>query len=99
MLDDLHEIRSSDCQDALSVVIAGMPPGSQFVAASRSEQPHLPRLRASGDTFEVLARDLALDVAGAAQIFSLRTSRRRKRRWPRSSREPKAGRSASTWPR
>ena len=53
IVDDLHEIRSSDCQDALSVVIAGMPPGSQFVAASRSEQPHLPRLRASGDTFEI----------------------------------------------
>ena len=39
ILDDLHEIRSSECQDALSVVIAGVPPGSQFVAASRAEQP------------------------------------------------------------
>ena len=39
MLDDLHELRSPDCHDVLSVVISGIPPGSQLVAASRSEQP------------------------------------------------------------
>jgi LuxR family maltose regulon positive regulatory protein len=44
MLDDLHELRSPACHDALSVVISGVPRGSQLVAASRSEQPHLPRL-------------------------------------------------------
>ena len=65
MLDDLHELRSPDCHDALGVVIAGIPAGSQLVAASRSEQPHLPRLRASGDAFELGAGDLALDAAGA----------------------------------
>ena len=45
MLDDLHELRSPACHDVLGVVISGIPPGSQFVAASRFEQPHLPRLR------------------------------------------------------
>ena len=70
MLDDLHELRSPDCHDVLSVAISGIPPGSQLVAASRSEQPHLPRLRAAGDAVELLAGDLALDAAGAAQIFS-----------------------------
>ena len=70
MLDDLHELRSPACHDVLSVVISGIPRGSQLVAASRSEQPHLPRLRVSGDAVEFLAGDLALDAAGAEQIFS-----------------------------
>jgi LuxR family maltose regulon positive regulatory protein len=70
MLDDLHELRSPDCHDVLGVVIAGIPPGSQLVAASRSEQPHLPQLRVTGDTWEIGASDLAFDAVGAEQIFS-----------------------------
>ena len=70
MLDDLHELRSPACHDALGVVISGIPRGSQLVAASRSEQPQLPRLRAAGDAVELLADDLALDAAGAEQIFA-----------------------------
>ena len=70
MLDDLHELQSPDCHDVLSVAIAGVPHGSQVVAASRSEQPHLPRLRAAGTALELLAGDLALDAAGAEHIFS-----------------------------
>jgi LuxR family transcriptional regulator, maltose regulon positive regulatory protein len=70
MLDDLQELRSPACHDVLSVVISGIPRGSQLVAASRSEQPHLPRLRASGDGLELVAVDLALDAAGAEQIFA-----------------------------
>ena len=70
MLDDLHVLESPACHDVLSIVIAGVPPGSQLVAASRFEQPHVPRLRASGDVLEVVASDLALDADGAAQILS-----------------------------
>ena len=70
MLDDLHELRSPACHDVLGVVISGIPAGSQLAAASRAEQPHLPRLRVSGDALEFVAGDLALDVAGAEQIFS-----------------------------
>ena len=70
MLDDFHELQGRGCHDVLGVVIAGIPPGSQLVAASRSEQPHLPRLRASGEAFEFAASDLALDAMGAEQIFS-----------------------------
>ncbi|HEY5858066.1 MAG TPA: LuxR C-terminal-related transcriptional regulator [Aldersonia sp.] len=70
MLDDLHELRSPACHDVLGVVISGVPHGSQLVAASRTEQPHLPVLRASGDAVEVVAGDLALDAEGARQIFS-----------------------------
>ena len=70
MLDDLHELRSPACHDVLGVVISGIPRGSQLVAASRFEQPHLPRLRVSGDALELQTDDLALDAAGAEQIFA-----------------------------
>ena len=48
MLDDLHELRSPACHDVLERGDLGDPPGSQLVAASRFEQPHLARLRAVG---------------------------------------------------
>jgi LuxR family transcriptional regulator, maltose regulon positive regulatory protein len=70
MLDDLHELRSPACHDVLGMIISAIPPGSQLAATSRSEQPHLPRLRASGDALEIGAGDLALDAAAAWQIFS-----------------------------
>jgi LuxR family maltose regulon positive regulatory protein len=69
-LDDLHELRSEDCHDVLGVIIAKLPAGSQLVSASRFEQPHLPRLRTSGHALEFVAADLALDAAGAEQIFA-----------------------------
>ena len=71
MLDDLHELQSPACHDVLGVVISGIPPGSQLVTASRFEQPHLPRMRASGDALELVAADLALGPGGAEQIFSM----------------------------
>jgi LuxR family maltose regulon positive regulatory protein len=70
MLDDPHELQSPACHDVLSVVISGIPRGSQLAAASRAEQPNLPRLRASGDALEFGPGDLALDAAGARQIFA-----------------------------
>jgi len=70
LIDDLHELRSPACQDVLTVVLAGVPPGSQVVTASRDEQPHLARLRASGGAVELRAEDLALDVRAAEQIFA-----------------------------
>jgi LuxR family maltose regulon positive regulatory protein len=70
MVDDLQELHEPACHDALGVAIRGIPDGSQLVAASRFEQPHLPRLRASGDAVEVVGEDLALDVAGAEQVFA-----------------------------
>lgn len=70
MLDDLHELRSPVCHDVFGMVIAAIPVGSQLAAASRSEQPHLPRLRVSGEALEFGAADLALDAAGARQIFA-----------------------------
>jgi len=70
MLDDLHELQSPACHDVLDTVISAIPRGSQLAVASRCEQPHLPRLRASGQALEFGAGDLALDAAGAQQIFA-----------------------------
>ena len=52
----------------LGVVISGIPRGSQLVTASGSEQPHLPRLRASGDAVEFVASDLTLDAMRRADL-------------------------------
>lgn len=70
MIDDLHELQNPACHDVLDVVLSGIPQGSQVVAASRSEQRHLPRLRASGDGLEIGASELTLDATGAARIFA-----------------------------
>jgi LuxR family maltose regulon positive regulatory protein len=70
MLDDLHELQSPTCHDVLGMVISGMPEGCQLATASRSEQPHLPRLRASRMALELGPGDLALDATGARQIFA-----------------------------
>jgi LuxR family transcriptional regulator, maltose regulon positive regulatory protein len=69
MVDDLHLLTSPACHDVLSVVVAGVPAGSQFVAASRTPQPHVPSRRAMGDVLEIGAEDLAMDAAAAQQIF------------------------------
>lgn len=70
VLDDLHEVRSAACHDVLGIVVGGIPDGSQLVAASRDEQPHLARLRATDETVEVGVRELALDAEGTAQVFA-----------------------------
>ena len=69
MVDDLHLLRSPACHDVLSVVLAGVPHGSQFVAASRAAQPHVPSHRATGDLLEIGTDDLAMDAVAAHQIF------------------------------
>ena len=70
MLDDLDELQSPACWDVLSVVMTGMPEGSQLATASRVEQPHLPGPRVSGDVVEFGIDDLVLDPDGARQIFA-----------------------------
>jgi LuxR family maltose regulon positive regulatory protein len=70
VMDDFHELRQPACHDALSIVIDGISTGSQLVTASRSEQPHLARLRVSGSALELQATDLALGAEAASAIFS-----------------------------
>lgn len=69
MVDDLHVLKSPACHDVLGIVISGVPDGSQFVAASRTTQPHVASLRAADGVQEIGAEQLALDAAGARQIF------------------------------
>ena len=64
MLDDLQELRSPACHDVLGLLITGIPAGSQLVVASRTEQPHLPRLRASGEASELGPSDLGSTPRG-----------------------------------
>ena len=97
LLDDLHELRAPACQDVLTVVLSGIPPGSQVVTASRDEQPHLARLRASGDAVELRAGTWP-STSGRPNRSSRRPgSRSRRSRRSRSPGAPRAGRWACTW--
>jgi LuxR family maltose regulon positive regulatory protein len=69
-IDDLHELQNSACHDVLEIIASRVPAGSQLVVASRNEQPHLTRLRTSGQATELGMRDLALDAAATRQIFA-----------------------------
>ncbi|RXZ51270.1 LuxR family transcriptional regulator [Agromyces fucosus] len=68
-VDDLHLADSLSCQDALEIVLTGVPAGSQIVLASRHAQPHLARLRASGEAVDIGIADLRIGVEGARMIF------------------------------
>ncbi|WP_435199301.1 LuxR C-terminal-related transcriptional regulator [Janibacter sp. GS2] len=67
--DDLHAAGSQECQDALEVVLAGVPDGSQVVLTSRYEQPSLTRLRLTGATVEIGPQELRIDAEDARPIF------------------------------
>ncbi len=70
LLDDLHELSTPACHDVLGVLLDAIQPGSQVVLASRNEQPYAATLRASRQILELGTDDLALDTAGARQIFA-----------------------------
>lgn len=70
IIDDLHELQSDDCQDVLGVLMSGVPDHSQLVTSSRTSQPNIPRLRASGQVMEIGIAELALDSTGAHEIFA-----------------------------
>ncbi len=68
-LDDLHLVDSAACQDALEVLLARVPAGSQIVLAGRQEPALLARLRAQGAVWEISVDDLTLDAADARTVF------------------------------
>ena len=68
-IDDLHLVGSPACQDALEVLLARVPAGSQVVLAGRQEPPVLARLRAQGVVWEVSSDDLSLNAADARTVF------------------------------
>ncbi|WP_197061074.1 LuxR C-terminal-related transcriptional regulator [Microbacterium mangrovi] len=68
-IDDLHLAGSTACQDALEVILARVPAGSQVVLAGRREPSLVARLRTEGAAWEVTADDLSLDAAAARRVF------------------------------
>ncbi|UYO97639.1 hypothetical protein OED01_02590 [Microbacterium sp. M28] len=68
-VDDTHWAESDECQDALEILIARVPVGSQVVIAGRRESALVSRLRAIGDAWEIGVDDLALGQDGARAIF------------------------------
>jgi LuxR family transcriptional regulator, maltose regulon positive regulatory protein len=70
VLDDVHLLHDTGCQDALSVLADHVPAGSRLVLAGRDEPPlRVARLRAQGRLLEIGSGDLALNQAEAAALL------------------------------
>lgn len=68
-IDDVHRAQSPACQDAIEVLLARVPAGSQIVVSSRHEPALLARQRAAGRSWHLSADDLSLDPTAARTIF------------------------------
>ncbi len=70
VLDDVHMLRNSECQAALSVLADHVPRGSQLAVASRVRPPlRVARLRAEGRILEIGPGDLSLDRDEASVLL------------------------------
>ncbi len=70
VLDDLHELSSSEAQQQLELLIMRAPPGLRFVLVTRHDlRLGLHRLRLSGGLTEIRAADLRLRRAEARALF------------------------------
>ncbi len=71
VLDDYHEIDSKPVDEALTFLLAHLPPQMHLVIASR-EDPHLPlaQYRARGQLAELRAADLRFTSAEAADFLN-----------------------------
>ncbi len=75
VLDNLEEIRSRDCQDALRLLLDLLPEQVQLVVAGRREvwlAGGLRRVR--GEVLEIGTSDLVFDAVEAAELLELRGS-------------------------
>lgn len=70
LVDDIHFAASLECQDALEIVLSGVPGDSQVVLAGRHEQPWFARLRIDLPLREIGADELRMDVPEAQTIFA-----------------------------
>jgi LuxR family maltose regulon positive regulatory protein len=70
VLDDLHLLTELECLDAIGMLGAALPPGSQLAFGTRSE-PSLPlaSFRAQGRLVEIGPSDLALDDDEAVSLL------------------------------
>ena len=70
VLDDVHVLRNAEGRDALSVLAAHVPAGSQLVLAGRGQPPlRIARLRAEGRLAEIGTADLAMTRSDAAALL------------------------------
>jgi LuxR family transcriptional regulator, maltose regulon positive regulatory protein len=70
VLDDVHELETDSCLDALLALLPHVPPGSQLVLSGRTEaRLGLPKLRADGELLELGAAALALSDAEAHALL------------------------------
>ncbi|MDD7942484.1 LuxR C-terminal-related transcriptional regulator [Actinomycetospora lutea] len=71
VLDDLHEVTSTEVHEGLCRLISRPPPPLTVVATTRHDPPWpLARLRLAGLLGELAPRDLAFDDAEAAELFT-----------------------------
>ena len=70
MLDDLHELRSPDCHDVLSVVVGASRTAPSWWPRAASSSRTCPGCGPRGTPWSSWPSDLALDAAGAEQIFA-----------------------------
>ncbi len=72
VLDDLEEIRSLDCRDALRLLLDLLPEQAQLVVSSRREVWLAGGLRhVRGEVLEIGAADLAFDTVEAEELLEL----------------------------
>lgn len=70
VLDDAHLLEREQCWHVLGVLLEHVPPGAVVAIGSRREPPlPLPRLRASGDLYEVGLEDLRMDRSEARALL------------------------------
>jgi LuxR family maltose regulon positive regulatory protein len=70
VLDDVHMLRNSECQAALSVLADHVPGGSRLAMAGRAQPPlRVARLRAEGRILEIGPADLSLDRDEASLLL------------------------------
>ncbi|GAA1520588.1 LuxR C-terminal-related transcriptional regulator [Agromyces terreus] len=68
-IDDLHLANSSECRDALEVVLAEVPDGSQVVIGGRVAPDFVTRLRVGGSLLEIGEERLRIEAIDARTIF------------------------------
>src|SRR5262245_54823932 len=70
VLDDVHELRNSECRSAVSVLADHVPGGSRLALAGRSEPPlPIARLRAEGRVLEIGPDDLSFTRQEASSLL------------------------------
>jgi len=70
VLDDVHMLRSRECQAALSVLADHVPDGSRLAVAGRVRPPlRVARLRAEGRILEIGPGDLSLNLEEASLLL------------------------------